>query len=266
MKINHLLVYFLISSNWSCQTDSLKTTQLSGNHQVDSIIKHISGKVDTTIIVWDDSGNPLSFRQYILTIFNNEGMIYRNREVLKLQRFSKTAIDSLKKDDDAIARWARWAAIRNDDVLTSEEKLRDLIATLSTADRILVVKSKRLMYLLKEDKVIFQFKIHLGRNPLGDKRMEGDFRTPEGIYYVDNKMHRKDKYYKSFWISYPDSADRAEARKKNVKPGVGVMIHGTQPERVNAKDWTNGCIALSNNDIDTLFKYVISGTVIDIRK
>ncbi len=224
-------------------------------------------EIDTTIFIRDDAGNLLNFRQYIVTVFNNQGMIYRNRDTWRLQRFTKTAVDSLSKDDYAIARWDRWAAIRNDDVLkTREEKFRNIAATLGTADRILVLKSARKMYLQRKGKDIFQFKINLGRNPLGDKRAENDFRTPEGIYYVDNKLNRKDKYYKSFWISYPDSIDRAEALKRNVKPGVGVMIHGTRPERINAKDWTNGCIALNNNDIDTLFKYVLSGTVIEIRK
>ena len=122
------------------------------------------------------------------------------------------------------------------------------------------------MYLRRKGTNIFQFKINLGRNPVGDKIAEGDNRTPEGVYHLDNRWDRDDKYYKSFWISYPNKVDIAEASMSNVNPGVGVMIHGTPAQRINSKDWTNGCIALSNNDMDTLFKYVIPGTLIAIRK
>nr|WP_294794747.1 L,D-transpeptidase family protein [uncultured Mucilaginibacter sp.] len=234
---------------------------------VGSIMKMMPKGIDTTQIVIDDAGNKLNFRQYIAVIFNNEGMIYRNRKVFKLQRYTAMGLETLKRDDYAIARWPRWKAFRNRDVKkTNEEKFRDIAATFSTADSILVFKSRRVMLLQRKGQGIFKFEIDLGRNPIGDKQKEGDWRTPEGVYYVDNKTDREDKYYKSFWISYPNAIDKAYAIKRNIKPGVGVMIHGTQPDRVNAKDWTNGCIALSNKDMDTLFKYVLSGTLIDIRK
>ena len=223
--------------------------------------------IDTTNFVIDNMGNKLNFRQYIPIIFNGEGMIYRDMEKWRLQRFTTTGLDSLKHDDYAISRVYRWDGLRARNVVrTSEEKFKDISATFLMADRIVVYKSRRIMALQLKGKEILRFKINLGRNPVGDKIMENDNRTPEGVYHLDNKYERYDKYYKSFWISYPDSTDIAKAKKRNVKPGVGVMIHGTQPERVNAKDWTNGCIALSNKDMDTLFKYVIPGTVIEIRK
>ncbi len=246
----------------ACQTGEPEIEPLDAN----TIIKMMPAGIDTTYIVMDGA-TPLTFTQYIPIIFNGDGMIYRDRATFRLQRFTKAALDSLKRDDYAIARGLRWQAIRDSDVVkTNAEKFRDIAATFSMADRIVVFKSKRLMLLQRKGKDIVQFKIDLGRNPIGDKQKEGDWRTPEGVYYVDNKTDREDKYYKSFWISYPNAIDKADAIKRNIKPGVGVMIHGTQPDRVNAKDWTNGCIALSNKDMDTLFKYVLSGTLIDIRK
>lgn len=247
----------------ACQTGERDIEPLDAN----AIMKMMPAGIDTTNMVVDDAGNKLNFRQYIVVVFNNEGMIYRNREVFKLQRYTEMGLETLKRDDYGIARWPRWKAFRNREIKkTNEEKFRDIAATFSMADRIVVFKSRRLMFLQRKGKDIVRFKIDLGRNPLGDKQSEGDWRTPEGVYYVDNKTDREDKYYKSFWISYPNSADKADAITRNVKPGVGVMIHGTRPDRVEAKDWTNGCIALSNKDMDTLFKYVMSGTVIDIRK
>jgi L,D-peptidoglycan transpeptidase YkuD (ErfK/YbiS/YcfS/YnhG family) len=256
--------FLMILANAACQTPGLKETEkLDAN----AIMKIMPAGMDTTKIVLDSAGDALSFRQYIPIIFNGDGIIYRDRESFKLQRYTKSALHSLERADYAIARGYRWEAIRARDAQkTNEEKFSDIAATFSMADRILVFKSRRLMFLQRKGKDLFQFKIDLGRNPIGDKQSEGDWRTPEGIYYVDHKYERNDKYYKSYWISYPDSADRAAALKRNVKPGVGVMIHGTRPDRVDAKDWTNGCIALSNKDMDKLFKYVIPGTVIDIRK
>jgi hypothetical protein len=229
-------------------------------------MRAIPANIDTTIRVKDNDGNALGFRQYILTLLNNEGTIYREKETLKLQRFTKTGIDSLNKDDHAIARWDRPTGIYGKHPKTITEVFKDLAAISASADSVIVFKHKRTMYLKRKGKNITIFKINLGGNPVGDKICDGDLRTPEGVYYLDNKATRTDKFYKSFWISYPDSADRADALKRKVKPGIGVMVHGTSPQRVNSKDWTNGCIALKNSDMDTLFKYVMAGTLIDIRK
>ncbi len=262
MKICYFFLCCVSLCFWSCHSGGSRLQVIS----IDSAMKLVPAYIDTTIIVKDNLGTPLSFRQYIITLLSNEGMIYREKETLKLQRFTKTAIDSLNRDDHAIARWDRWTAIRNKHSNTFDETFRNLDTVFTTADEIIVFKHSRTMYLKRRGKNILKFKINLGRNPEGNKVSDGDLRTPEGVYYLDNKTIRGDKYYKSFWISYPDSADRAKALKNGVKPGIGVMIHGTPPARTDAKDWTNGCIALANNNMDTLFKYVMSGTLIDIRK
>jgi murein L,D-transpeptidase YafK len=257
-KKSIFILFLLLIGAAACHTGSDKPDAAA-------IIKMMPTGIDTSNVVVDDAGNKLNFRQYIAVVFDNEGMIYRNREVFKLQRYTETGLETLKRD--LIAYWPRQKAFNKREVTkTNEEKFTDIAATFSMADRIVVFKSRRLMFLQRKGNDIVQFKIDLGRNPLGDKQSEGDWRTPEGVYYIDNKTDRDDKYYKSFWISYPNAADKADAITRNVKPGVGVMIHGTRPDRVEAKDWTNGCIALSNKDMDTLFKYVPSGTVIDIRR
>ncbi len=257
------LFLFILSGSIGCRDASDNQLKPDAN----AIIKMMPKGIDTTYLVMDDAGNKLTFREYIPIIFNNEGMIYRNRKVFKLQRYTPMGLETLKRDDYAVARGPRWEEFHNKDVKkTDQQKFKDVAATFSTADSILVSKSQRTMKLLRKRKIIAQFDIDLGRNPVGDKLSEGDGRTPESIYYVDNKRERGDKYYKSFWISYPNAYDKANARERNVKPGVGVMIHGTPQGRENAKDWTNGCIALSNKDMDTLFKYVLPGTLIYISK
>ena len=106
----------------------------------------------------------------------------------------------------------------------------------------------------------------MGFKPTGNKVEDGDGKTPDGIYYIDNKYERGDKFHKSFLITYPNADDKRLAKQRGVKVGFGVSIHGTPEKKVNAKDWTAGCIALQNKDIDSLFKLVASGTMIEIRK
>ncbi len=166
----------------ACQTGKTGVEPLDAN----TIIKMMPAGIDTTNVVVDDAGNKLNFRQYIAVVFNNEGMIYRNREVLKLQRYTETGLETLKRD--LIAYWPRQKAFNKREVKkTNEEKFRDIAATFSMADSILVFKGRRMMRLQRKGKAIFQFEINLGRNPLGDKQSDGDGRTPEGVYYVDNK-------------------------------------------------------------------------------
>jgi murein L,D-transpeptidase YafK len=122
------------------------------------------------------------------------------------------------------------------------------------ADKVLVEKGKRQLHLLKNGVPFRTFKIALGLAPEGDKEREGDQKTPEGIYLLDARNPESD-YFLSIHISYPNAADRAEARKLGVNPGSAIMIHG-QPNNPTfsqafyaREDWTNGCIAVSNSDM-----------------
>jgi murein L,D-transpeptidase YafK len=122
------------------------------------------------------------------------------------------------------------------------------------ADKVLVEKGKRQLHLLRNGIPFRTFKIALGFAPEGDKLEEGDQKTPEGYYMLDARNPDSD-YFLSIHISYPNNADRAEARRKGVDPGGAIMIHG-QPNLPNfsaayyaREDWTNGCIAVSNSDM-----------------
>ena len=138
------------------------------------------------------------------------------------------------------------------------------------ADFVLVVKSESRLYLMREGQEVASFKVAFGSNPQGHKQQQGDERTPEGRYTLDYK-NANSAYYKSIHISYPNAKDRENARKRGVDPGGHIMVHGQRNGyevfSVFAQlfNWTNGCIALSNRDMDVVWQTVNPGTPIEIR-
>ncbi len=233
----------------------------------DSLFKHLPKNIDTSIIIYDLNHTPLKFYQYVKPVFNHEAIIVQDRGEWKLHRLTEKSHDSLVKDDYAIASHEKRAAYAAKDTIMSWKiKLNKIAEALDRADYVLVLKSKRKLQLLKKGKIIKSFSINLGRTPVGNKVFSGDGKTPEGIYHLDDKWNREDEFYKSIKLSYPNFKDREIAQRRGVKPGYGILIHGTKANRKNAKDWTAGCIALQNNDMDTLFKYVGEGTLIEVRK
>ncbi len=136
------------------------------------------------------------------------------------------------------------------------------------ADSVLVVKSKRKLYLLKAGKVLRAFNIALGLVPKGPKRREGDFRTPEGRYQLEYRNPDSD-YFLSIEVSYPNAEDRARAKAAGVDPGGQIMIHGqpNHPHKGSYQgwDWTDGCIAVSNSDMLDIWLMTTESTPIVIR-
>lgn len=124
------------------------------------------------------------------------------------------------------------------------------------------------MHLIQHDRIIRTYKIALGGNPKGHKQYEGDKRTPEGRYILDF-VNENSRYYRSVHINYPNKEDIANAKKSGKSPGGQIMIHGqkngTNPYRYKRKDWTNGCIAMTDTEIDEFLLFVKIGTPIDIR-
>jgi len=140
----------------------------------------------------------------------------------------------------------------------------------SIPDYILVKKSERKLYLMKDDRPIRQYHIALGKNPVGHKQYLGDNRTPEGKYFIDWRKE-SDKYYKSIHISYPNVRDLSSAIDRGVDPGNMIMIHGLPTGTdwiglsIQNVDWTNGCIAVSNAAIDEIWRLVRDGTMVEIQ-
>ncbi|MEE1943993.1 L,D-transpeptidase family protein [Pedobacter sp. KR3-3] len=132
-------------------------------------------------------------------------------------------------------------------------------------NKVLVIKSERKMYLLKDGKTVKTFPVALGPNPVGQKEYEGDGRTPEGTYTLDWQRWNSSTFH-SFHISYPNKIDSARAKAKGLTPGSNIMVHGTSKGVKKKKDWTNGCVALSNADMTQFRELVYQDTPIEIKK
>ncbi len=144
-----------------------------------------------------------------------------------------------------------------------------LTAAELTVDRIVVNKSKREMLLLRDDKVIRRYRIGLGQSPIGPKQRQGDSKTPEGLYTISGH-NPASAYHLALRISYPSPADVERARNAGEDPGGDIMIHGLpngepasgKPTRMT--DWTVGCIAVTNEEIEEIWRLVPDGTPIQI--
>lgn len=139
----------------------------------------------------------------------------------------------------------------------------------TAADRIVIDKSARSLTLFRRGQPLKSYEVALGSNPVGHKQQQGDGRTPEGQYKIDYRSPNS-SFHRSLHISYPDAADVRSARRRGVSPGGDIMIHGL-PNGMGAigalhlaSDWTKGCIAVTNEEIEEIWRVVPDGTVVEI--
>ena len=147
--------------------------------------------------------------------------------------------------------------------------LLPVIASAQKADLVIVRKSESRLYLEKDGREFASFRASFGSEPEGHKQQEGDERTPEGRYILDSK-NVKSAFYRSIHISYPNAQDVAAAKARGVNPGGQIMIHGQKnglgwlSSVAQWFNWTNGCVGLSNEDMDAVWGAVDVGTPIEI--
>jgi murein L,D-transpeptidase YafK len=140
----------------------------------------------------------------------------------------------------------------------------------AAADKILVLKSEHKMLLMREGKILKAYKVSIGRNPIGPKTRSGDHKTPEGTYVLDWR-NPKSKFHLSIHVSYPNASDSANAGRQDLQPGGDIMIHGLQNGLSwigrfhRFVDWTDACIAVTNPEMDQIWRAVPDGTPIEIR-
>jgi murein L,D-transpeptidase YafK len=138
------------------------------------------------------------------------------------------------------------------------------------ADQVILTKKEHTLTLMSQGKVLKTYKIALGRDPVGPKVRQGDHKTPEGIYVLDRR-NAQSRFYRSIHISYPDAKDQAQAAKLGVDPGGDIMIHGLPNgfgwlgSLHRSMDWTDGCIAVTDEEMDAIWRAVPDGTQIEIR-
>lgn len=142
--------------------------------------------------------------------------------------------------------------------------------TPAQADRIVIVKSRRSLTLYRQGQVLKTYKVALGGQPQGPKTRQGDNRTPEGVYTIDSRNSHS-QYHLSLHISYPNAEDRARAKKLRVNPGGDIFIHGLPPAYSylgplhRQHDWTLGCIAVTDAEIEEIWSMVPNGTTVEIK-
>jgi murein L,D-transpeptidase YafK len=138
------------------------------------------------------------------------------------------------------------------------------------ADRIVVEKAGRRLTLMWQGRPVKAYRVALGRDPVGKKRCEGDHRTPEGIYRIDSR-NAQSAYHRSLHVSYPNTEDTADARRLRCSPGGSIMIHGLPNgygwigASHRLRDWTLGCIAVTDPEIEEIWSAAPNGTMVEIR-
>ncbi len=141
---------------------------------------------------------------------------------------------------------------------------------LFSADSIVLDKSERRLTMYSAGLLVRTYAVALGKNPVGPKARRGDGRTPEGLYFIEGR-NAESKYHLALRISYPNATDRARAGKRGVSSGGDIMIHGLPPAFATVgalhrqQDWTEGCVALTNEEIEEIWRAVPNGAPILIR-
>jgi outer membrane protein assembly factor BamD (BamD/ComL family) len=178
----------------------------------------------------------------------------RGNEIISLQKKIEALEQEVKsKENEIITLQKEFFAIQN-----------------VPADKILIEKKERRLTLISQGRLLKTYKIALGGNPNGPKERQGDNKTPEGIYVIDSR-NKDSRYHLSLHISYPNEKDRRRAKELGVSPGGDIMIHGIKNgfswvgDLHTEVDWTKGCIAVTDEEIEEIEKLVPNGTIVEIR-
>ena len=195
-----------------------------------------------------------------MMILQIQNVIIKDQKIAAQQAALETSRQALERKADEIAALQEKIEAFEETVFT----LR-----MESADKVLIEKQARRLSLLSKGEVIKSYKIALGGNPLGPKERQGDNKTPEGTYRIDAR-NGNSGFHLSLHISYPNEDDKKRAKKLGVSPGGNIMIHGIKNgfSQVGAShaetDWTEGCIAVTNQEMEEIYKFVPIGTVVEI--
>jgi tetratricopeptide (TPR) repeat protein len=200
----------------------------------------------------------------------------------QIEALRQTQIETLQQKDKMIAAQQTQVETlqqevksKGDEISTLQKKIEVLEQKVfaiqkGPADKILIEKKKRRLALISRGEVLKTYKIALGGNPNGPKERQGDNKTPEGTYVIDSR-NRDSRYHLSLHISYPNEKDKQRAKELGVSPGGDIMIHGIQSgfssvgDFHTGVDWTKGCIAVTDEEIEEIEKLVPNGTIVEIR-
>jgi tetratricopeptide (TPR) repeat protein len=199
--------------------------------------------------------------------YDSQMMILQIQNGIIKDQFIAAQQAELENSRQALERKANAIGSLQDRIAALEEQVFAL--KVQSIDRILIEKQARRLSLLTNGEVIKTYKIALGGNPIGPKERKGDNKTPEGTYIIDSR-NGNSGYHLSLHISYPNAQDKKRARELGVPPGGDIMIHGIKngfaqvgPSHAES-DWTEGCIAVTNQEMEEIYRFVPNGTVVEI--
>jgi tetratricopeptide (TPR) repeat protein len=210
-----------------------------------------------------------------LMIFNINNAIVKDKTIAAQQTHIETLQQEIKNSGNEIVSLQKKIEALEQEVRNKENeniKLQKEIFALQKGpiDKILIEKKERRLTLISKGKVLKTYKIALGGNPDGPKERQGDNKTPEGTYVIDSR-NRDSRYHRSLHISYPNEKDKKRAKQLGVSPGGDIMIHGIKNgfswagDLHTEVDWTKGCIAVTDEEIEEIDKLAPNGTIVEIR-
>jgi murein L,D-transpeptidase YafK len=192
----------------------------------------------------------------------------------KMINTQQTQIDTLRKEvkgkENEIITLQNVILTLQKKIEALEQKVFTFAIKLGPIEKILVEKKERRLMLISNGTVIKTYKIALGGNPAGPKERQGDNKTPEGIYFIDAK-NMDSRYHLSLHLSYPNEKDKQRAKGLGMSPGGDIMIHGIKngfswvDDAHTEVDWTKGCIAVTDKEIEEINTFAPIGTTVEIR-
>jgi len=221
-----------------------------------------------------------------MMIFQINNVIMKDKAIvaqqIQIETLRQTQMETLQQKDKTIdtqqtniVMLQQEVKSKADEMTTLQKKVEMLeqkvfLIQKGPADKILIEKKERRLTLIAKGQSLKTYKIALGGNPVGPKERQGDQKTPEGTYVI-NSRNKDSRYHLSLHISYPNEKDRKRAKELGVSPGGDIMIHGIKKgfswagNSHTEVDWTQGCIAVTDEEIEEIEKLVPNGTIVEIR-
>jgi outer membrane protein assembly factor BamD (BamD/ComL family) len=205
-----------------------------------------------------------------MMIFNIRNVVLKDQTIAAQQMQIETLRHEVQDKENEIVTQQKKMEAFEKKMEALDKKIFDFATQKRSVDRILIEKSARRLMLISQGEVLNTYRIALGGNPVGPKERQGDNKTPEGIYVIDAR-NMDSRFHLSLHISYPNERDKNRAKELGVSPGGDIMIHGIRNgsswvgDAHAEVDWTNGCIAVTNEEIEEIAKLVPNGTIVEIR-
>ena len=210
-----------------------------------------------------------------MMIFNINNVIVKDKTIAVQQTYIDTFRQEVNNNRNEIVTLQNKIEALEQEVTSKENEIiklhkEDYLPPKGPADKILIEKKDRRLTLISKGKVLQTYKIALGGNPEGPKERQGDNKTPEGTYVIDSR-NKDSRYHRSLHISYPNEKDKKRAKQRGVSPGGDIMIHGIKNgfswvgDLHKEIDWTKGCIAVTDEEIEEIDTLAPNGTIVEIK-